>query len=104
MLRVWFMARPFNDRRSIGGFWLRLWPFNGLGFHARLFVRMFLHGRRRRWRRFTGGGHRFRTRRRGGMGRTQAASATATATTPATGRTFPWSGLIQFRLMFIRHV
>jgi hypothetical protein len=104
--RVLFMTRPLNDRWSIGGFWLRFWlrlgafgAFNGRGYWPGLFMGMFL----RRRRRLNGGGRGPRTRRRGGMGRTQAASTTATATTSATGWAFPWSGLIQFRLMFIRH-
>jgi hypothetical protein len=103
LLSAWFKVRPLTDWRSMSGFWLGFWlrlgPFNGRGFHPRLIMRMFL----RRRRRFNGGRRRSGTWRRGGMGRTQAASTTATATTSATWWTFPWSGLIHFRLMFIRH-
>ncbi|HEY1787618.1 MAG TPA: hypothetical protein VGJ73_05655 [Verrucomicrobiae bacterium] len=102
--RVLLMARPLNDRWSIGGFWLRFrlrlgafGAFNGRGYRPRLFMRMFF----RRRRRLNGSG--CRPWRRGGMGRTQAASTTAPATTSAAGWAFPRSGLIQFRLMFIRH-
>jgi hypothetical protein len=103
---VLLMARPFDRamfggtmfNRTVSGFRLRLRPFNGRCLGAGRFWKAFFRLRSS----FTHGGCR-RLTRRGGVGRTQAASTTATTTTSATGWAFPWSGLIRFRLMFIRH-
>lgn len=77
MLRS-LLFRPRPSRRLR----FRVSPFGGLGLRTCLVMGMFF---RRRRRRLIGGGRRSGSRWGDGVGRTQAASTTATATTPATG-------------------